>query len=228
MESFLSLFTALWIGILTSISPCPLATNVAAVSFVSYRINNKGTVLLSGILYIIGRSLTYIILAVIIVQAMVNIPILSDFLQRYINKILGILLIIVGMYLLDLIRFNFIKISPSEKVQNKLDKIGIAGPFLLGGLFALAFCPVSAALYFGSLIPLAIKVKSSVVIPFMYGIGTGLPVLVFAVLVVVGAGYVSKLYNKIVKIEFYIRKATGVIFILIGIYYVLIYIFELF
>jgi len=221
---FLLAFTALWLGILTSISPCPLATNIAAISFVAHRVANKGVVFLSGVFYIIGRSITYIVISFLIVKLMVNIPILSDFLQRYINKILGILLIVVGIFLLELFHINLPSLSPSQNLQKKLDNAGITGSFLLGGLFALAFCPLSAALFFGSLIPLAIKAKSSIALPLIYGIGTGLPVLFFAVLVALGAGYINKVYHKVTKIEYYTKRITGVIFILVGIYYVLSYI----
>jgi cytochrome c biogenesis protein CcdA len=228
MGLFLPVFTALWLGILTSISPCPLATNIAAMSFVSYRVARKGNALLSGILYTLGRSIVYVAISFLVVKAMVNIPILSNFLQKYLNKILGILLILVGMYLLELVKFNLPSLSPSEKMQKKLDNAGVAGAFVLGGVFALAFCPVSAALFFGSLIPLAIKSKSSIVLPLFYGIGTAVPVLIFAVLVAIGSTYLNKIYQKVTKIEFWTKRVTGVIFILAGIYYVLVYIFGVF
>ncbi len=221
------LATAVWLGILTSVSPCPLATNIAAVSFISRRITQRSTVFLSGILYTLGRSLTYIVLGVLIVKALVNIPILSDFLQRYINKILGIVLILVGMVLLDLLRVPLSLPSISENAAKKLIEKGTCGSLLLGILFALAFCPISAALFFGGLIPIAVKAQSGIGLPLIYGIGTGLPVLIFAFLVAAGAGYVNNLYHRITKVEFYTKKATGIIFILVGIYYALAYIFEI-
>jgi cytochrome c-type biogenesis protein len=227
MEGFL-LVSALWLGILTSISPCPLATNIAAVSFISQRITQKNTVLLSGILYTIGRSLTYIVLGLLIVKALVDIPLLSDFLQRYVNKILGIVLILVGMVLLDLLRIPMNMPSVSEHFAKKLADKGTLGSLPLGILFALAFCPVSAALFFGGLIPIAVKTESGIGLPLIYGIGTGLPVLLFAFLVAAGAGYMNNLYYRITKIESYTKKATGIIFILVGIYYALVYIFGIF
>jgi cytochrome c-type biogenesis protein len=226
MELFL-LASAVWLGILTSVSPCPLASNIAAVSFISRRITQRDTVFLSGILYTLGRSLTYIVLGVLIVKTLVDVPILSDFLQRYVNKILGIVLILVGMVLLDLLRIPLPIPSVSENVAKKLVEQGTLGSLLLGVVFALAFCPVSAALFFGGLIPIAIKAKSGVGLPLIYGIGTGLPVLLFASLVAAGAGYINNLYHRIAKIEFYTKKVTGIIFILVGIYYALIYIFEI-
>lgn len=227
MEVFL-IFTAMWLGILTSISPCPLATNIAAISFIAQRITHKKIVFLSGILYTIGRSITYIVIGFLIAKAVVDIPMLSDFLQRYINKILGILLIIAGMVLLELLPINLPAISVSEKTAKKLVERGFLGSLFLGVLFALAFCPVSAALFFGGLIPVTIKAKSSIVLPLTYGIGTGLPVLIFAGLVSIGTEYVSKFYHRVTRMEFYTKRLTGVIFILVGIYYILSYIFEIF
>ena len=221
------LFTAIWLGILTSVSPCPLATNIAAVSFISRRITQRNAVLLSGLLYTLGRSLTYIVLGVLIVRTLVDVPILSDFLQRYINKILGIVLILIGMVLLNLLRIPLSIPSVSENIAKKLVDKGALGSLPLGVLFALAFCPVSAALFFGGLIPIAVKAQSGIGLPLIYGIGTGLPVLLFAFLAATGTSYVNNLYHRITKIEFYTKKATGIIFILVGIYYALAYIFEL-
>ena len=227
MEGFLVVSSAIWLGILTSVSPCPLATNIAAVSFISRRITQRNTVFLSGILYTLGRSLTYIVIGVLIVKTLVDVPILSDFLQRYVNKILGMVLILTGMVLLDLLRIPLSLPSLSENAAKKLIERGVFGSLLLGILFALAFCPVSAALFFGGLIPIAVTAKSGIGLPLIYGIGTGLPVLLFAFLTAAGAGYINNLYQRITKIEFYTKKATGIIFILVGIYYALAYIFEI-
>jgi cytochrome c biogenesis protein CcdA len=178
-------------------------------------------------LYTFGRSLTYIVLGVLIVKTLVDVPILSDFLQRYVNKILGIVLILVGMVLLDLLRMPLNLPSVSENFAKKLAEKGTFGSLPLGILFALAFCPVSAALFFGGLIPMAVKAKSGIGLPLIYGIGTGLPVLLFAFLVAAGAGHINNLYYRITRIEFYTKKVTGIIFILVGVYYALAYIFEL-
>jgi len=226
MELFF-LASAVWLGILTSVSPCPLATNIAAVSFISQRITQKNAVFLSGILYALGRCVTYIVLGVLIVKTLVDVPFLSDFLQRYVNKILGIVLILVGMVLLDLLRVPLSFPPVSENISKRLVNKGAIGSFPLGILFALAFCPVSAALFFGGLIPIAVKAQSGIGLPLIYGIGTGLPVLLFAFLVAASAGHINNLYYRITKVEFYTKKVTGIIFILVGLYYVLAYIFEI-
>lgn len=221
------LASAIWLGILTSVSPCPLASNIAAVSFISRKVTQRNTVLLSGILYTLGRSLTYIVLGVLIVKTLVDVPVLSDFLQRYVNKILGIVLILVGMVLLDLLRIPLSLPSVSENIAERLVDKGTLGSLPLGILFALAFCPVSAALFFGGLIPIAVKAQSGIRLPLIYGIGTGLPVLLFAFLVAAGTQYINNLYYRITKVEFYTKKVTGIIFIVVGIYYALAYIFEI-
>lgn len=226
MEGVL-LLSALWLGILTSISPCPLASNIAAISFISRRITRKNIVFLSGTLYTVGRSITYIVIGFLVVKAFVDIPVLSNFLQIYINKILGIILILVGMALLELLKLNMPSFSLSEKTTKNLLEGGMTGSLFLGILFALAFCPVSAALFFGGLIPLAIKNKSSFTLPMIYGIGTGLPVLLFAILVSTGAELVNRVYHGIIRLEFYTKRVTGIVFIVVGIYYVLSHIFGL-
>jgi len=225
-ETILLALSAFWLGILTAISPCPLATNIAAVSFVAYRVNHRGVVLLAGVLYTLGRSAAYVALSFLIVNAAVNVPLLSEFLQRYINKVLGILLIVVGMVLLDLTSLRLPSFAPSERMQQRLDKAGVAGSFVMGVLFALAFCPVSAALFFGSLVPLALKAQSSVGLPLIYGTGTALPVLLFAVLVAAGAACLTRVYEGVGRLERYAKRATGGILIAVGIYYVLVYVFE--
>jgi cytochrome c-type biogenesis protein len=225
MEGFLLASSAIWLGILTSVSPCPLATNIAAVSFISRRLTQRKVVFLSGILYTLGRSLTYTVIGVLIVKTLVDVPVLSDFLQRYVNKILGIVLILVGMVLLDLLRIPLSLPSVSENVAKKLIERGAFGSLLLGILFALAFCPVSAALFFGGLIPIAVTAKSGIVLPLIYGIGTGLPVLLFAILVSTGTELVTRVYHGIAQLEFYSKIVTGIVFIVVGIYYVLSYIY---
>jgi len=225
MDTSVAVGTAFWLGILTSISPCPLAANIAAISFVSYKITFRSLVLVSGILYTLGRSLTYAIIGFLIAETVVNVPLFSNFLQRYINQFLGILLIVVGAYLLGLLKFNFGGWGVPQSLQKRLTKLGLSGSLLLGMVFALAFCPVSAALFFGSLVPLTIAFHSSLLLPAVYGVGTGLPVLVFAAIIALGSSFLSVAYEKIAKIENYTRKATGLIFILVGIYYVLSYTF---
>lgn len=216
---------ALWLGILTAISPCPLATNIAAVSYIGGRIKDKNTVVLSGILYSLGRAVVYVAIAFVAVKSSEAVPAITDFINRYINRILGFLLIITGMFLTGLVNINLPSISIPEKWQKNFGNGGPAGAFVLGMLFAIAMCPVSAAIFFLSFIPLAIKAQSNVILPVIYGIGTGAPVAIFAFAAALGAKAVSGMYKNTAAFEKYAQLVTGIIFILAGIFLVLRYVF---
>ena len=222
-----SLLTALWLGILTSMSPCPLASNIAAVSFIIKRVDKTAAVLSSGMSYILGRVVGYTLLGAFITSSLLSIPQTSHFLQTYMNKILGPVLIVTGLFLLEVVQFPSLGFSVSEKVIARLKNPGMMGSLLLGILFALSFCPISAAFFFGSLIPLSLKHNSGIILPSVYGVGTGLPVLIVAILVAVGIKNIGTLFKRITLFEYWMRKTTGVIFVLIGIYYVLTHIFYL-
>lgn len=220
------ILTALWLGILTSISPCPLATNIAAVSFLSKRIAHPKMVFLSGIFYTVGRMLAYAILGFLIVKSLLTVPMVANFLQKYMNKALGPILVITGLFLLDVFKFSLPNLAISEKHKNKLADSGMFGASVLGFIFALSFCPISAALFFGSLIPLATSNKFGLSLPFIYGIGTGLPVLIFALGITLGINSMNHWFHRIAKFEKYARKITGAIFVAVGVYYFSVYIMQ--
>jgi len=228
MELLIAFGSAAWLGILTSISPCPLATNIAAVSFLSKKIAHPFMVFLLGLAYTLGRMIAYAVLGWIIISSLLSVPQVAQFLQRYMVKALGPLLIITGLFLLEIVTMKLPGISLSQKHYNKLMESGAPGAFLLGLIFALTFCPVSAALFFGSLIPLALNSRAGALLPFIYGIGTGLPVLGFAIAIALGVTSMSHWFHKITKLELYTRRITGAIFILVGLYYSGVYILRLF
>lgn len=216
--------SAFWLGILTSISPCPLATNIAAVSFLGRRLTSPRQILLSGLLYALGRTIAYMGLAVVLVASLLAAPILSQWLQESMNQLLGPILVLAGMVLLDLLPLRLPGVG-GQWLQRRAATWELGGSLLLGVLFALSFCPVSAALFFGSLLPLALRQGSSVVVPALYGVGTAVPVVAFAVLVAAGAQSVSRTFEAVRRLEPWARQATGVIFVGIGIYYTMRYIF---
>ena len=127
-----------------------------------------------------------------LVASVLSVPQISLFLQKYMHLALGPLLIVVGMFLLGLIELNMGGGGMGEGLQKRVDAMGIWGALLLGVVFALTFCPTSAALFFGSLVPLSLKVNSSVTLPVVYGVGTALPVMVFAVLLATSASRSAK------------------------------------
>ncbi len=229
MEEFsLATFSALWLGILTSISPCPLATNITAVSYIGKQVDKPQTAMINGLLYTLGRTFVYFAIAVIILQGLSSIPAIANFLQDHINKLLGPILIITGLLILKIFQWSLPESSKiSHYAQQIAAKMGFSGSFFLGCIFALSFCPVSAALFFGSLIPLALKFQSIFIMPSLYGIGTALPVVIFAIVLVFSANRISRIFNFITGLEKWTRCVTAVIFIVVGIYYTIKFLFKL-
>ena len=223
IEAWVGFASALWLGIMTSISPCPLATNVAAISFLSKKIAHPHLVFFSGLAYTLGRMLSYAILGWFIISSLLSVPQTAQFLQKYMARALGPILIIIGLMLLEVFAIKLPGISLSEKHHNKLSNSGAPGAFALGFIFALAFCPVSAALFFGSLIPLSLNHRFGTVLPFIYGVGTGLPVLIFAVAIAFGVKSFSRWFHWLTRLELYMRKVAGAVFLIAGVYYSVIY-----
>ncbi len=223
--TWLMIGTVFWLGLLTAISPCPLATNIAAISFIGRQVGNRYSVLLSGFFYTVGRTLTYVLLGILLVSGLTAAGDLSRVLQKYLNEILGPVLILLGMVMLGWIdSFLYLNLA-GTKVQEKASKGGIIWPVMLGFLFALSFCPVSAGLFFGGLIPLSIKADSAVLLSLVYGIGTALPVIGFAFIIAFATEYVGKVFDSLTIFEKWVRIIAGILFILVGIYYCLTHVY---
>lgn len=217
-----AIITSLWLGVMTSISPCPLATNIAAVSYLSKDLSNKRTVLISSAFYTLGRMIAYTFVSAVIVISIISTPKLSHFLQVWGIKIIGPVLVVTGAFLLEIFTIPM----PSFGGQSiKPERFGLIGAFILGFIFAMSFCPVSAALFFGSLIPLAVSAESKFTLPLIYGVGTALPVIIFAILLSVSAEKVTLWFKRITVAEIWIRRVFGLVLIFIGIYYTIRYVF---
>jgi len=217
------LIIAFLLGVLTSISPCPLATNIAAVAYISRDIKSPGHAILNSITYTLGRIFTYFALGAMIILGGISVIDLSLTTQSIHGTILGIILITAGILLLGLINFNFNfgGGSITEKLSKKAANFGLLGAFFIGVLFALAFCPYSAILFFGTLIPLGLASNEGVILPLFYGLGTGLPVLLFAGLFYFGAQGINRHVQNVSRFEKILRKVIGVIFIVIGVYLII-------
>jgi cytochrome c biogenesis protein CcdA len=218
---------ALGWGIYTSITPCPLATNIAAISYIGRRVGNLRQVILTGLLYALGRTVAYTVLGAIIVAGMLASNAVSSFCNRYMNDLLGPILILVAMFLLGLLDFGLSAPGMGEALQKRVDALGVWGALFLGIVFALSFCPISAGLFFLTLIPYAVRLNSPIGLPAVYGIGTALPVVFFALVIAFSAKSVGNIFNRITQIERYIRWVTGIIFLVAGIFFTLRNIFEL-
>jgi cytochrome c biogenesis protein CcdA len=218
------LLTAFVLGLMTAISPCPLATNITATAYIAKNIADKKKVLLSGIIYSLGRAFSYTTIGIILYFGASQFHVARFFNQNG-EKYLGPLLIIIGLMMLNVIRLNFIaKSNFTEKFSAKFENKGLLGSFVIGAIFALAFCPYSGALYFGMLIPITIAGADGLYLPLIFAFGTGLPVVLFTYLLAYTATKVGAFYNQIGKLEKAMRYITGIIFILVGLYYIAIFI----
>lgn len=211
---------AFFLGIMTAVSPCPLATNIAALAYVSKRVAHRKDTIYASLLYLAGRVAAYTIVGALLIYSGLGSSAVSRFLQKYSEWFLGPLLIIFGLIMLDVIKISIFKGRVTAKLQEKIGDRGLIGSLLMGFLFALAFCPYSAVLFFGILMPMAIETTAGVGLPPIYGIGTGLPVVIFAVALTLGVSEMGKHIERLQKVERYLRKVIGVVFIGVGIYYV--------
>lgn len=217
------LLSALLLGLMTAISPCPLATNITATAFISKNITSKKKVFLSGIVYSLGRAISYTSIGLILYFGASKFEIARFFNQNG-EKYLGPLLVIIGLIMLNIIKLNFLgKSNFTERLSYKFKDKGLLGSLLIGIVFALAFCPYSGALYFGLLIPMTISSTEGLYLPIIYAIGTGLPVIIFTYLLAFTIGKVGVFYNKITKVEKVMRYVAGSVFVITGIYYISIF-----
>jgi cytochrome c-type biogenesis protein len=212
------------LGLLMAISPCPLATNIAAIAYVSQRAAERRQAAITSALYTLGRILTYSVIGMLIIKVGMEIPGLANALQNTGDKIIGPVLIAVGVILLFINRLRFGSGGGLSSLGEKVSRWGMIGGFLLGILFALAFCPYSAVLYFGVLIPLALKSSGGIALPAVFAIGTGLPVLIFGMALSFGVAKVSSWFNKLTRAQNVIRVATSWVLIGVGIYYLVLWI----
>lgn len=222
-SSTVPVWSAVILGLMTAISPCPLATNITAMGYISKDLENRGRVFNNGIIYTVGRAFSYTILALILYIGADQFK-MSSLFQQYGEKLLGPVLIIIGLFMLNVIKLNaggFGRMT--EKFQNK-NKYNYLNVFLLGIVFALAFCPYSGVLYFGMLIPMTIQSASGLYLPLVFAIATGIPVIIFAWLLAYTVSGVGKFYNRIKTFEFWFRRVVAVLFIVIGIYYIFIFV----
>ncbi len=212
--------SALVLGLMTAISPCPLATNITAVGFISKDIENRNRVFVNGLLYTLGRAISYTSIALIIYFGADQFK-FSGFFQLYGEKILGPLLIIIGLLMLDVIRIKFPGMNGLTSRMETKTKWGYFDTILLGMIFALAFCPYSGVLYFGMLVPMTVASASGLYLPIVFALATGIPVIIFAWILAFSVGSLGGIYNKMRNFEVWFRRVVAVLFIIVGIYYII-------
>lgn len=214
------LLAAFFIGLMTAISPCPLATNITAIAYVARRAEKTKVTILTGVFYTLGKMFTYVTIAGLIVWFGLNTQAIALPLQKYGERLLGPLLILLGIVMLDVIKIQLWKSSGRmDSIKESLSKKGYLGSFFLGALFALAFCPFSAVLFFGMLIPLAINANDALIIPSVFAVATGLPVIILSIILAISIHRLANIMKKIKTIEKWTRNSVAIVFIIVGLYY---------
>ena len=216
--------TAFILGILTAVSPCPLATNITAIGFISKDIENRQRIFLNGMLYTLGRVIAYTLLGIILISILKEGASVFG-IQKAVGKwgelLLGPLLLIIGLFMLFGSRLNLPKFGFDCKGEG-LAKKGGWGAFLLGVLFAMAFCPSSGVFYFGMLIPMSVTATAGWMLPILFAVATALPVLVVAWILAFSVEKVGEFYGKMQVIQKWLNIIVGGLFVIIGIYYCII------
>jgi threonine/homoserine/homoserine lactone efflux protein len=211
--------TALVLGLMTAISPCPLATNITAIGFISKDIENRNRVFYNGLFYTLGRVITYTSIALIIFLGADQFK-FGGFFQRYGERIIGPLLILIGIIMLDVIKIKFPGFSGMTSRLENRKRWRYIDAVLLGVIFALAFCPYSGVLYFGMLIPMTVSSASGLYLPVIFAVATAIPVILFAWFLAYTISGVGKIYRRIKTFEIWFRRIIAILFIAVGIYYV--------
>lgn len=216
------LVSAFLLGLMTAISPCPLATNITAIGYISKNLENRRTVFYNGLIYTLGRAVSYTAIGLLFYFGASQFD-LGGFFQNWGEKLLGPFLIVIGLFMLGILNLKIPGISWLTGRMESRSKSGFWGVLLLGMVFALAFCPYSGVLYFGMLIPMTISSASGLYLPVIFALGTGIPVIIFAWLIAFSLGSIAGFYNKLKVFEYWFRRIIAVLFIAVGVYYLRIF-----
>src|SRR5665647_336571 len=228
LHNFLSnstfpVLTAFILGLMTTISPCPLCTNVTAIGFLSKNVKNRQQIIVNGLMYALGKIIAFTALAAVFVLGGSILP-TQHFFETYVEMLLGPFLILGGLFMLEFFHFHHhtskhhASGSYSDRIISKSKSGSTTWSLLLGIIFSLAFCPYSGVLYFGGLIPLTLAEPAGLLLPVIFAIGTGLPVIIVSWILAYSLSGIGSFYNKIQVFEVWFRRITAIIFILMGIY----------
>lgn len=212
------LLTACWLGILTAVSPCPLATNIAAVGFLGRHADRPRRAILAGTFYVVGRTVCYTALAALLSFGLLAAVETSGVLSRVVTQLVGPALIVAGVLMAELLPMPLIGGNVAGLAERLGKRGDLVGATLLGGVFAMSFCPSSAAIFFGALVPLAAQSESTLLVPATYGIATGVPVLLFAILLAGGSQRLGAFFQRTQQVERWLRRLTAWVLIAIGAY----------
>ena len=216
------LYSAFLLGLMMAISPCPLAMNITAIGYIAKDLENRRRVFYNGLIYTLGHAISYTTIGLLFYFGASQFQ-LSGFFQSWGEKLMGPLLIFVGLIMLNVINFSLPGAGRLREKMTQRDNRGFGGVLLLGIVFALAFCPYSGVLYFGMLIPMTISNASGLYLPVIFALATCLPVIFFSWLIAFSLGSLGKFYNKLKLFELWIRRIVAITFLAVGVYYLKIF-----
>ena len=225
-NSHVPIFTAFILGLLTAVSPCPLATNITAIGYISKDIESRHRIFWGGILYTLGRVIAYTALGVVLISILregASMFAIQKAVSRYGEMLVAPALILVGLFMLFGNRLNLPKFGFSGGGNWK--RKGGTGALLLGVLFSLAFCPTSGVFYFGMLIPMSAAEAGGYLLPAVYAVATCLPVIIVAWILAYSVAGLGKFYNRVQVFQKWFNRVVAILFILVGIYYAVMYYF---
>lgn len=217
-QTELPILTAFLLGLMTAISPCPMATNITAIGFIGKDMKSSKRVFVNGLLYTLGRSISYTSIGLLFFFSASRFE-FAGFIQEWGEKVIGPILIVIGLFMLGVIKLNIPGLDGLNKNMEERAQKGFWSVLLLGIVFALAFCPYSGVLYFGMLIPMTVSSVSGLYLPIVFALGTGIPVIVFAWLIAFSVSSIGNTYNKIRSFEKWFRRTVAILFIGVGLYY---------
>lgn len=217
-QTELPILTAFFLGLMTAISPCPMATNITAIGYIGKDMKSSKRVFVNGLLYTLGRSISYTTIGLLFFFSASRFE-FAGFIQEWGEKVIGPILIVIGLFMLGVIKLNIPGLDGLNKNMEERAQKGFWGVLLLGIVFALAFCPYSGVLYFGMLIPMTVSSVSGLYLPIVFALGTGIPVIVFAWLIAFSVSSIGNTYNKIRSFEKWFRRIVAILFIGVGLYY---------
>lgn len=215
--------TACVLGLLTAISPCPLATNIAAIGYIGKHVDTPRRTFVSGLLYAAGRVVSYGVLGAVLISVLragESVFQIQRLLSGRGGLVVGIVLMLVGVFMLVSERLNLRGFGYSGGNGQRLATKGAWGSFMLGMLFALAFCPTSAVFYFGMLIPMSAHAAYGYWLPVLFALATALPVLIVAWILAFSVGSISRFYQATAVVQRWLNRIVAILFIGIGVYYV--------
>lgn len=220
-NSNIPLLTAFILGLLTAVSPCPLATNITAIGYISRDIESKRRIFWNGLLYTVGRILAYSILGAILIYILrrgEDLFSIQKWISQWGEMLIAPVMLLIGLFMLWGDRLHLPKFGFSGNISSDTLK-GAWGSLLLGILFAMAFCPTSGMLYFGMLVPMSAQATAGYFLPVVYAFATGLPVILVAWVLAFSVAGIGKFYNRMKVFQKWFNRVVAILFILVGLYY---------